>query len=407
MRDNQGVEETGRNGTPKQTGMRLRYRMNQVAKAATATRNRTSRTSPQHGNGPQGGGHLSQIKPSPTQNHLLQRRRSSSAAQTLRKRVFGLVAKRREEVERGLQDLVKERTYRDKKERARLQAKEALLSRLKSTSDIGMPKNLSEDLKKHAQEAWEKKITSFTALSTKLDSLAEQAWQDISEKSGDSVPDEAAKTTWKQLFIATWEKAWKESWVEAWQAVWDDAWDAAIARGAEFGVEEVFDKDPNLKRTNYENLKSKKAYIDVQKLINEGDYLSCLEQVRLMARELYRLYESLQHSIPVFRDEGLKITGFETNSVPKARAKRFRPKRYAYIEERTPTHLSYYELQEWVDKRYIGQKFADNENGKKLFKRSIAQVWGTALNVYNASTRDTTPAKARATEQQTPAAVKT
>ncbi|KAH7339955.1 hypothetical protein B0J17DRAFT_627958 [Rhizoctonia solani] len=380
QRNSQQLEEAESHGISEEhTG--FKYRMSRAFETIISTFNRTNGVSSQNDNYPQVNAPLPQANPSPTQLLLISRRRSSAGAQTLRQRLLGPEVQHREEVERRLQDLVKERTYREKKEMVRLKAKKELSSENNPPSEIKMRNTPSQE------------------------QLKARAWQTMIAKSGQSISDDATITTWKERFKTTWEQAWKESWVKAWQAVWDDAWDAAVARGTEFGVEEVFDKDPNLRRANYENLVTTEAYRDVQALINRGDHLSCLEQVRSMMKELYHLYESLQHTIPVSRDETLKITGFDSSSAPKA--KKYRPRRYRYVDERKPKHLSYYELQLWVEKHYINKKFEKNENGKKFFKRRIAQVWGTALAIHQASNQDSPLAGNRANDNSAPIAAQT
>ncbi|CCO35112.1 hypothetical protein BN14_09227 [Rhizoctonia solani AG-1 IB] len=319
-------------------------------------------------------------------------RRTSSGGQILRRRLLGSVADHRSEVEKLHQDLARERAYLENKEKARVQAKTELSTKLKLVPGSKLPHGprshndpTREQLNIRAQEAWDKLAIS-SSFRTKLDSLAEEEWQTVVEKSYYPGSIDTLKSEWVKQFQSNWENAWKDSWAEAWKASWDEAWDAAVARGAEFGVEQVFDNDSDLKRLNYDNIKSKQAYLDVQALVSQGDYLGCLGQVYSMMKELYRLYESLQHAIPVFRDENIKITAFEKEKDKQAKVLTFRSESRP---DTTARHLSYYELQGWIEEHYIKEKFEDNEAGKKLFKRKIAQVWSTAVDIYSASNKTT------------------
>ncbi|KDN45486.1 hypothetical protein RSAG8_04810, partial [Rhizoctonia solani AG-8 WAC10335] len=187
---------------------------------------------------------------------------------------------------------------------------------------------------------------------------------------------------WKKKFTDTWERAWKRSWDAAWEAVWEETWNAAVARGVEFGAELILD-DPthDLKRGRYEQLRKEEPYTQVELILKQKTCLGTLEQVRVMMRELYLLYELLHHSVSDSRNDHLEILVSTEFNKSKMGFKSTRK----VIAEDPPYPVSYSELQEWIEKYLINPKFGNSLNmdthAQKLFKRGIAGVWGSSFGV--------------------------
>lgn len=336
-------------------------------------------------------------------NH--QRTRSENAATSvLRKHVVSRHSGHRRHSDLGFldafKDTVRERKHREKKEDAQAQAIKAMSMMLNEA------KPTQEQLNKQADEAWQRTKRLSSNLEYNLNQLAEREWQKISEGRGliasPFLPVDP--TLWKKGFIESWERAWKESWAAAWQAVWEQGWHAAVARGVEFGVEEVLDLSQNASRINYRQLQSTESYLKVKEIIKQKDLNQTrrLEHVHSMMKELYFLYESLRHSISAIRDDCLEITVFTGRKV--------RTYPFYCMTEPQPSdknkgisiaggaggdseRITYVQLQKWIEDEYISKKFqVDPELEdplKRLFIRGIGEVWESASNVYE--TRNSTP----------------
>ncbi|CAE6435723.1 unnamed protein product [Rhizoctonia solani] len=280
--------------------------------------------------------------------------------------------------ERFFQWSVQERRYLEKKEESRTQAKRGVNNLRREIASMikQKPGNGSED-------AWAF-LNPGSLIRPTLEELADRELQNFLAQVSQTNSQESLEwaNDWKKKFTDTWERAWKRSWDAAWEAVWEETWNAAVARGVEFGAELILD-DPthDLKRGRYEQLRKEEPYTQVELILKQKTCLGTLEQVRVMMRELYLLYELLHHSVSDSRNDHLEILVSTEFNKSKMGFKSTRK----VIAEDPPYPVSYSELQEWIEKYLINPKFGNSLNmdthAQKLFKRGIAGVWGSSFGV--------------------------
>ncbi|CAE6487359.1 unnamed protein product [Rhizoctonia solani] len=264
---------------------------------------------------------------------------------------------------------IQERRYLERKEAARVQAKEAVSVNNSKSKRPKPPNNGSEG-------AWELINPGLQSKPT-LEDLAEQEVQKLLAQSGQSNSQNSSELATKSEsirkgFMETWERAWKESWDAAWGEVWETTWNAAVARGVEFGAELVLDHDPDLVRGKYEQLQTMPSYEAMEASLEHETCLGTLEQFRIMMKELYHLYELLHHSVSDSRNNRIDITVT-------------RPRKSARESstENESKSVSYFELQKWIEEEFIDPKFGgiSQAHAQRLFKRGIAEVWNSISRI--------------------------
>ncbi|KDN33545.1 hypothetical protein RSAG8_13368, partial [Rhizoctonia solani AG-8 WAC10335] len=201
--------------------------------------------------------------------------------------------------------------------------------------------------------------------------LANQAVQKLLAQSGpvrleDNPKLDTKSESTRKEFKETWERAWKESWDVAWEAVWEATWKAAVARGVPPFDQSIFDKEPGLARGRYDGLQHTEPYKAVETSLEKDTALATLEQLRIMMKELYHLYELLHHSVSDCRDDHVDIIVTETNKSTHKNS-----------PVNATKHMTCFELQIWVEEQFLNTKFhvGLQAHSRKVFKRGIAEVW--------------------------------
>ncbi|CUA74242.1 Tuberin [Rhizoctonia solani] len=236
---------------------------------------------------------------------------------------------------------------------------------------------------KQATEAWDRanSILSKVPLEQKLKALAQHEWERLADRYGNTSLVTSPGGDWENRFISAWEQVWKESWAAAWTAVWSQSFEEAISRGIEFGVDYFADNDSELKlgRKTYEQLKSSKPYEELKKsLLDNCSPLGSLEQIHQWIKEIGYLSESLQYSVPTFRDECMQILVLESKTkTPPTLMDRLR----AVEAESEPIEMSHYKLQGWLADGYILKEVRGDKELHKLFLRGIEEVWESVLEM--------------------------